>query len=147
MRLILSILIFASFETFGQWIASETIDESKVNSWTPKFTMEYQGVYHFGDSEAESELLLIFTLDKISGQIRSGSWSDDGKSWIWTYENIKDIKISGNKFTSEKSDGEFVTYNNAAEKSKDLRFTSRGVECQNPGNMKSELGKARLTIF
>jgi hypothetical protein len=122
MKLIFTILIFASLQTAGQVIASETIDESKVNSWTPKFLMEYQGVYHFGDSEDESDLLLIFFLDKICGQIRSGSWSADGKSWIWKYENLKDIKIKGNKFTSDKSNGEFVSYGNETEKIKGLKI-------------------------
>ena len=160
MRLILSILIFASFEAFGQMIASETIDESKVNSWTPKLMTEYQGVYHFGDSESESDLLLIISLDKICGQIRSGSWSADGKSWIWTYENINDIKIEGNKFTSGKTNGEFVSYDNGAEKTKGLKIFSPwsgipesgqyeiGLKKDSPGNfLNGKFNQASLRIL
>lgn len=69
-------------------------------------------VYHFGDSEWESELVIFFGGDKFYGQLRSGAFSDDGKKWIWKYENINDIKINGNSFVSDKINAEFVVYFN-----------------------------------
>ena len=147
MKLIFTILIFASLQTWGQAIASETINESRVNSWTPKFLMEYQGVYHFGDSEDESELLLIFSLDKICGQIRSGSWSAIGTSWIWKYENLKNVKINGNKFTSEKSNGEFVTYDNGTEKIKGLKIYKPWSETPETGQYEIGLRKSSSDNF
>src|SRR5687768_12820767 len=123
MRLIV-ILTFISTQTFGQWIGSDEIDASRVQSWTPKLTIEYQGVYRFGDSENESDLLLFFSSGKVVGQIRSGSWSavDNSLSWILNYENLNDIKIEGNKFSSNKASGEFVTYDNGTEKLKGLKI-------------------------
>ena len=148
MKLIFStIIIFTSFHAWGQVIASETINESKVNSWTPKFLAEYQGVYHFGDSEDESDLLLIFSLDKIYGQIRSGSWSADGKSWIWKYENLKEIKIEGNKFTSKKSSGEFVSYDNGTERIKGLKIYKPWSETPEAGHYEIGLRKSSLDKF
>jgi hypothetical protein len=147
MKVIFTILIFTSLQTWGQAIASETIDESKVNSWTPKFIMEYQGVYHFGDSEDESDLLLIFSLDKVYGQIRSGSWSADGKSWIWKYENLKDVRIKGNKFTSEKSNGEFVSYDNGIEKLKGLKIYKPWSETPEAGQYEIGLRKSSSGNF
>jgi hypothetical protein len=116
------LMTFISTQVSGQWIASEEIDKTKVHKWSPKLTIEYQGVYHFGDSESESDLVLIFYQDKIIGQIKSGSWSADGKSWIWSYENLQNIKIEGNKFTSDKASGEFVIYNNGDENLKGLKI-------------------------
>jgi hypothetical protein len=147
MKLIFTVLIFASLQTWGQAIASETINESKVNSWTLKSLSEYQGVYRFGDSEDESHLFLIFGLDKISGQIRSGSWSADGKSWIWVYEILKDVKIKGNKFFSEKSNGEFVFYDNGTEKIKGLKIYKPWSETPEIGQYEIGLRKSSLDSF
>jgi hypothetical protein len=116
------LITFISTQAFGQWIASEEIDKTKVQKWIPTSTIEYQGVYRFGDSESESDLLLIFSAGKVIGQIKSGSWSADGKAWILNYENLKDVKIDGNKFTSDKASGEFVIYNNGDENLKGLKI-------------------------
>ena len=116
--------MFISTATFGQWIAGDKIDERKVEKWVPKLAIEYQGVYHFGDSENESDLILIFSTNKTIGQIRSGSFSTDGKLWIWNYETLEDIKIEGNKFSSSSANGEFVTYDNGSERVKGLKITN-----------------------
>jgi len=124
------IVYFFSTQVFGQYIASERIDETHLLPWNPKTTLEFQGVYHFGDSERESDLVLFFAGDKFYGQLRSGSFSEDGKTWIWKYENINDIKVNGNAFVSDKIQGEFVLYVNAS-KSKGLKVInpwSAGLE-------------------
>jgi hypothetical protein len=125
MRLIV-LLTLISTQTFGQWIGSDEIDATRVQSWLPKLTLEYQGVYRFGDSENESDLLLFFSGGKVVGQIRSGSWStvDNLLSWILNYENLPDITIEGNKFSSNKASGEFVTYDNGTEKIKGLKIVN-----------------------
>jgi hypothetical protein len=81
------VLVVTSSQVFGQLMASEEVDTTKIRKWVPKFKMEYQGTYHFGDSEDESDLVLIFSGGHIIGQIRSGSWSSDGTQWIWKFEN------------------------------------------------------------
>jgi len=106
---------------FGQRIGFQEIDNSKVASWLPKLTSEYQYVYHFGDSEMESDFLLLFGVDRYYAQIKSGKWSDNGKAWIWHYENLNNVRIEGNKFYSDKTNGEFVIYNNGQEKIKGLK--------------------------
>lgn len=106
----------------GQIIGFEKIDDSKVSPWIPKLTIEYQYVYHFGDSEMESDFILLFGLDNYYGQIKSGMWSEDGKSWIWTYKNLTNIRIEKNKFYSDQTHGEFVIYDNGQEKIKGLKI-------------------------
>ena len=112
MRPAIIIIYFISTQAFGQYIATERIDESQLSPWSARTTLEFQGVYHFGDSEWESDLVLFFGGDRFYGQLRSGEFSNDGKTWIWRYENINDIKINGNTFVSDKIRGEFVVYVN-----------------------------------
>lgn len=106
---------------FGQRIGFEEIDKSKVTPWVPKLTIEYQNVYRFGNSEAESDFILLFGINRYYAQIKSGRFSEDGKSWIWHYENLTNVRIEGNKFYSDKTNGEFVIYDNGQEKIKGLK--------------------------
>jgi len=105
------IIIFSIIQigAFGQG-SFDGIDSSLIKPWFPKLEFEYQAVYHFGDSEWESNLILICVLDKWYGQIVSGSWSNDnnGLAWIYNYENLTNLRIEGNKFYSDKTNGEFV---------------------------------------
>jgi hypothetical protein len=146
MRLILILTLFST-QAFGQWIANDEIDASKVHKWTPSLKDEYQGVYHFGDSENESDLLLIITPEKVIGQIRSGSWSDDGKGWIRTFENLKDIRIEGNRFSSNKTSGEFVTFDNGKEKIKGLKVNNPWSGIPEPGQWEIGRKKGAVTDF
>lgn len=105
----------------GQVIGFEQIDNSKVTPWNPKLTLEFQYVYHFGESEAESDLIIIFGLDKEYAQIKSGKWSKNGQQWISHYENLTNVRIDGNKFYSDQTNGQFVIYDNGQEKIKGLK--------------------------
>jgi len=120
-RLLLLYLITIPFFVSGQKIGIETINESKIKTWVPKFIFEYQAVYHFGDSEGESDLILILGMDKNYAQIKTGAWSEDGKSWIWRYENLQNVRIEGSKFYSDKTNGEFVLYSNNNKRIKGLK--------------------------
>ncbi|WP_340077386.1 YARHG domain-containing protein [Leptobacterium sp. I13] len=122
------IFILTSKLVLGQLMGFERINDSDVSPWIPKFTIEYQYVYHFGDSEAESDLILLFSNDKIYGQIKYGAWSDDGNSWVWTYENLTNVKVEGNKFYSDQTDGEFVIYDSGVEKINGLKIYDPWIE-------------------
>lgn len=91
-QLAIIIASLLSTDAFAQYIASEQTDESHLIPWKPKTTLEFQGVYHFGDSEWESDLVLFFGGDKFYGQLRSGAFSEHGTTWIWRYENIMTSK-------------------------------------------------------
>ncbi len=96
----------------GQTIfADEEINDSLVVKWTPKLTVEYGGLYLFGISEAESELIIIYTPTEIVAQIKSGEWSTDGKSWNINYETLTNVKIANGHFQSDQYEGEFVRLN------------------------------------
>jgi hypothetical protein len=59
-----------------------------------------------------------------SDEIDTTSVVDNSLSWILNYENLLDIKIEGNKFSSNKTSGEFVTYDNGTEKIKGLKIVN-----------------------
>lgn len=107
------IIIFSIIQigVFGQ-SSFDGIDTSLIKPWFPKLEYEYQSVYHFGDSEWESNLILICGLDKWYAQLVSGNWSNDNSelAWIYNYENLTNVRIEGNKFYSDKTNGEFVFY-------------------------------------
>jgi hypothetical protein len=109
----------------AQIMGFESIDTSKVSSWNVNTVDEYQSVYHFGDSELESDFLLIHGNIQWDGQIRSGIWADDGKSRKSVYKNLTNIRIKGNKFYSNETNGEFVIYTDGQNDIKGLKvYTS-----------------------
>jgi hypothetical protein len=118
------IIIFSiiHFVAFGQ-ASFNDIDTSLIKKWNPKFEIEYQAAYHFGDSEWETKLILIASLDKWYAQIESGSWSGNGSdlAWVYSYENLTNVKVEGNKFYSDKTNGEFVYYDGKDGKLKGLK--------------------------
>ena len=113
--------VLFSLPTFAQYIGFDQIDEEKVKPWIPKLTIEYDGVYHFGDSELESDLILLPTPTGYVAQIRSGEWSEDATEWILHYQNLSNIRIEGNRFFSDQTDGAFVIYGEGEDRVRGLR--------------------------
>jgi hypothetical protein len=75
-----------------------------IKKWNPKFEIEYQAAYHFGDSEWETKLILIASLDKWYAQIESGSWSGSGSNlaWVYSYENLTNVKVDATMYKKHK---------------------------------------------
>ena len=122
-RLIL-ILCIIQISVFGQ-DTFDHIDSSQIKPWAPKFEIEYQAVYHFGDSEWEFKLILIAGLDNNwYAQIKSGSWSGNGNDlrWVSNYENLSNVRVEGNKFYSDKTNGEFVLHDGENGRIKGLKI-------------------------
>lgn len=109
-RFLFFFMIITNF-TFAQYIGWDEIDDSKVKPWTDHHST-YEYVYHFGFSEGESDLLVLSTGNKLYMQIKQGSFSEDGMSFIWNYTNLTNIRLEGNKFYSDQYNGEFVFYDN-----------------------------------
>ncbi len=106
--LFLTMTLITSFVS-GQIIAGdERIDDSRISPWLPMQKEECQGVYNFGFSELESYFILTITKDSCYAQIKSGDFTGDGRQFVWNFENLKNVRIQGNKFFSDKTDGEFA---------------------------------------
>ncbi|MEL0650452.1 YARHG domain-containing protein [Algibacter sp. TI.3.09] len=110
MRLLIIVLLISN-SVFAQYWGGQEISESDLMPWVPKFEMEYQGTYHFGESEMESNLNLFFSGGFIIGQVENGSWVDDTNQWKSNYINLTNIKIDKTgKFSSDQHTGQFVHY-------------------------------------
>ena len=144
MKLYIIILTLLSTSALGQFIGNDPIDETNLRPWTATNIRDYQGVYHFGISEVESNLFLIIVRNKVYGQIRSGHFSEDGRMWMWEYENINDIRIEGNKFFSERANGEFVRYRNGSGEVTGLKINSPWSANLDPGEY--EIGTRTSTL-
>ena len=120
-------LILISHQAIAQIITcgdtgSDKIDPTKIEKWTPDQKNEYQATYHFGFSDFESLLFIIIANDSCYAQIRDGYWTTTNgeQVWIRRYETLKNVRIEGNKFYSDKTNGEFVIYNLNNKKTKGL---------------------------
>jgi hypothetical protein len=117
-----------SFYSSGQYIGAMEIEDSSIRTWIPKLEIEYAGIYHFGEGEAEEELRIFFTGFSIIGQIKSGYWEEGTGLWKWTYENLNNIKIEKNgNFICDKYRGQFVIF-------KDSLSSYKGLKIDNPWN-------------
>ena len=107
---------------FAQMIGYESIDHSKVSKWTAEKENEYQYVYHFGDSEGESDLIIIYANNTFYAQIKEGGWAKDGMSWVSNYRNLTNVKVEGNQFYSDQTNGKFVIYDDGKKKIHGLKI-------------------------
>ena len=110
---ILFVLLLVPVFSSAQLIegTGEKVDLSKIKAWLPTNSQEYQSVYHFGNSELESQFILIVTPTIISAQISAGKWEriNGNDCWVLNFENLRNVRIEGNKFYSDETAGEFVT--------------------------------------
>ncbi|MGY6648324.1 YARHG domain-containing protein [Wenyingzhuangia sp. IMCC45574] len=107
----LLILLFISNLIQAQYWGAQEIKESDLSPWIPKFEIEYQGLYHFGESEGESNLNLFFTQKGIIAQITSGYWEEGTGFWKKTYKTLTNVKITKSGiFSSDQHNGRFIRY-------------------------------------
>jgi hypothetical protein len=114
MKILLLTLLTIPYLAISQTIVDDPVNESLVGIWTSEEVSEYEGVYRFGMSEWESELYLAIDGNIISAQVKDSEWikSEDEnlRGWQSRYRNYNNVRIIGNKFYSDETDGEFVTY-------------------------------------
>ncbi len=111
-RFIIFILLLNVTPLFAQQIGMEYVDKADIKAWITDSDEFYFGTYHFGESEAETELILFKADDVIYGQIKSGDWNEDATDWVWYYENLSNIRIEENRFYSDQTNGTFILYKN-----------------------------------
>jgi len=116
----------------------DEINSSDLHSWNTDNIKEYSGAYSFGYSESESELRIFISDGIICAQIMDYKWSEKFGGFIANYENLENVKIEGNHFYSNKSNGEFMEY-------KTDKSFSVGLLIENPwsygGQKESEFGQ------
>ena len=118
---ILLLLLFLPIISFCQEIITDE-NRNLIEVWQTEEPIDYQGVYHFGFSEIETDFQLIYTDGKWQGQITRGEWKEYGDQAKWEYvkEKVDNIRIEVDKFYSDKGNGEFTFYNSPEGKQKGL---------------------------
>ncbi|MBJ2175839.1 YARHG domain-containing protein [Aureibaculum sp. A20] len=144
MKKIILLLLLSSYygNTFGQiWTAEANVDKSNLSPWIVDQIDEYEGAYFYGESEAESELTISIAGDLIIAQLENGEWNIENEEvigWISNYINYTNVKIEGNKFYSDETNGEFVIYLHDNKSIKCLKMNNPPVQMSNDGEF--ELG-------
>lgn len=106
---------------------TEAIDAKSVRSWAVKDAADYAGVYHFGVSEVESDFVLcVEPGGLLTAQITSSEWSEAAKQFIVHFENLRNVRLVGNKFYADKLRGDFIRYTNTDGQ------PARGLRVQQP---------------
>ena len=138
------IQIMFSASSPGQQKDSNTVNDANITEWKVYNLDEYENIYHFGISELESDLILLHDDNKFYAQIKSGSWQNDGTLWLWDYENLTNVRIEGDKFYSDQTDGEFILYDNGKEKVKGLKVFKPWNNYPNDG--KFDVGFVSISV-
>lgn len=99
----------------------ETIPTSTLTKWVAATPKAYEGIYHFGESEAESDFALVMSEGIITAQIRSGEWETKPERWRKVYQTLTNVRIVGNKFYSKGTEGDFVTFISEGKRTYGLR--------------------------
>ena len=114
------------------------ITVNQISDWIETNKENYSGVYHFGDSEWESDLLVFISGNLVCAQQRSHDWEfDDSGKIVGTkdfFVNLEEASIANNNFASITTTGKFVLYTESDEQiQKGLIWKARSLdEDKNP---------------
>ncbi len=126
----------AKAQLFG---TQDMIEEKNISlrTWEEENINNYSGTYSFGESEAESSLHVSIAGGIICAQLEKGDWEIKNLEmvgWHLSYENFTNVKIKGNQFYSDQSNGEFVTFEFSNKKYKGLKLDNPPVQIGNDGD-------------
>lgn len=122
-------VLLGTGRAFGQAInGTEEIPAKNIKPWIATAPKIYEGVYHFGESEGESELALVVSEGIVTAQIKSGDWVrvKGVEKWRFSYLTLTNVKIAGNKFYSTEISGEFVRALTATKYENGLKINQHG---------------------
>jgi len=119
---------------------SEFGNPKRFEKWNVTQKADYQGVFHFGFSEGESMLFLVVDRDSCYAFIKYGEFINGGRGFQWHSISLSKIRVDGNKFFSDQTQGEFVMYDWGTRK-------STGLIVHNPWKRNVETGISEFGFF
>jgi len=133
--------ISSNAQFFG---TQEMIEENNINlkPWVEKNIENYSGLYSYGESEAESSIHLSISNNIICAQLENGDWvisNLEVTGWHKFYTNYTNVRIEGNRFYSDQSNGEFITFTFGNLIIKGLKLDTPPVQMGSEGDY--EIGK------
>ena len=129
----------------GQELAGRSISADSLTPWESTPTNTYEGLYRFGFSEDESDLLILVEGETVYAQLGRWEWSDDGQGFVMHYQNLTNVRITKDLFQSDQATGDFVSCNYGGAQ----RY---GLHIQNPWSQlvtdaKTEIGLKQVEIM
>ncbi len=122
LQLCFGLLLFVSVSYGQTMLGMEAMPASAFTKWIASTPKAYEGVYHFGESEAESDFVLVVSGGIVTAQIRSGEWATKPERWRKVYQTLTNVRIVGNKFYSKETEGDFVLFTSDGKKTYGLRI-------------------------
>lgn len=98
--------------TWGQYYGDLQVRPEQLTPWVVDSLQEYSRTYLFGFSEGECELRIFVDDTIFAAQQSCYTWSEFRGGFIDTFYTFKNVKIVGNKFYSQESNGEFMILKN-----------------------------------
>jgi hypothetical protein len=102
------------------------------------------GVYHFGESESEWDLVFLPYKDSIVIQIWNGIWAEElgfkNQNWFHKCQTFNNVRIKENKFYFGNYSGQFVDYIEGKTKTKAVVLFSDPIEGRNYESDSAEVG-------
>jgi hypothetical protein len=137
----LSILFFILISplVMGQELDYQEIDTNNVSNWIEKYPRAYAGVYMFGDSESESNLVIIYAKNTLVAQISQFEWNEEANQFFTHYETLTNVKIGNGRFESDQYKGRFINY-------LDGEIKHIGLRIDNPWTVGMENGTWELGL-
>lgn len=149
-RLFFITLILTTNNLFGQipkYIFNEITEEkfdSKNFKISTKTLKQNVGIYHFGESEAEWDLIFLPYKDSLVIQVWNGIWGEElgfkNQSWLHKCQTFNNVKIIGSKFYFGIYSGQFVDYKEGKSKTKAVILFSDPIEGRNYKRDSAEVG-------
>jgi hypothetical protein len=94
--------------------SDDTLEIKSIHKWSADNAAAYNGIYHFGESEAELDMLVIGYDSGLVVQLFRNDWGkvdgEKGEFWRKKAEVFRKLNLTGNKFVSGYEFGYFVTY-------------------------------------
>lgn len=94
-------------------VTEEKFDSKKFTNSSKTLTQNI-GVYHFGDSESEWNLVFFPYNESVIIQIWNGTWAKDQNTnnpiWLQKCQTFNDVKVKDNKFYFGIYSGQFVEF-------------------------------------
>ena len=102
------------------------------------------GVYHFGESEAEWDLVFIPYKDSFVIQVWYGIWAEEpgfeNQTWLNKCQTYNNVKINGNKFYFGDYSGQFVEYKDETTKTNAVLLFSDPIQGKNYRKGNAQVG-------
>lgn len=151
-----TIFLLAASSLFGQ-IPNSIFNEVTGEKFNSKnFTNSTKtlkgnvGVYHFGESEGEWDLVFLRYKDSVVIQVWSGTWAEDlgfeSQAWLHKCQTFNNVKIKDSKFYFGNYSGQFVVYNEGQIKTKAVILFSDPIQGRNYKKDSAEVGFYSTTI-